>query len=61
MTAFLLHLVHDGQIALDLQDEIVDGTLVARDGEVVHPAVREALEAQKEDAAQGERDEEMGP
>jgi NAD(P) transhydrogenase subunit alpha len=60
MTAFLLHLVHDGQIALDLQDEIVDGTLVIRDGEVVHPAVREALEAQEEDAAQGERDEEMG-
>ena len=60
MTAFLLHLVHDGQIALDLQDEIVDGTLVARDGEVVHPAVREALEAQEEDAGQGERDEEMG-
>jgi NAD(P) transhydrogenase subunit alpha len=49
MTAFLLHLVHDGRIELDLQDEIVRGTLVARDGEVVHPGVRQALEAQDEE------------
>jgi len=59
MAAFLLHLVHDGRIELDLQDEIVDGTLVARDGEVVHPAVRAALEAQEEGAAQDERAEEV--
>jgi NAD(P) transhydrogenase subunit alpha len=57
LAAFLLHLVHDGRIDLDLQDEIVDGTLVARDGEVVHPAVREALEAQEARAAQDEREE----
>jgi NAD(P) transhydrogenase subunit alpha len=57
MAAFLLHLVHDGRIELDLRDEIVDGTLVARDGEVVHPAVREALEAHEERAAQDEREE----
>jgi hypothetical protein len=30
---------------------------VARDGEVVHPAVREALEAQEARAAQDEREE----
>jgi NAD(P) transhydrogenase subunit alpha len=48
VTAFLLHLVHEGRIVLDLQDEIVAGTLVARDGEVVHPRVREALDAQGE-------------
>jgi proton-translocating NAD(P)+ transhydrogenase subunit alpha len=51
MAAFLLHLVHDGRIELDLQDEIVDGTLVARDGDVVHPRVREALDAQQERTA----------
>jgi NAD(P) transhydrogenase subunit alpha len=49
VTAFLLHLVHDGRIELDLQDEIVGATLVARDGAVVHRGVLEALEAQDEE------------
>jgi NAD(P) transhydrogenase subunit alpha len=57
MAAFLLHLVHDGRIELDPEDEIVHGTLVARDGEVVHPGVREALKAQEERAAQDKREE----
>jgi NAD(P) transhydrogenase subunit alpha len=57
MAAYLLHLVHDGRIELDLQDEIVNGTLVTRDGEVVHPGVREALEAQEEGVAQDVREE----
>ena len=39
ITTFLLHLVKDGQVKLDTEDEIVAGTLVARDGKVVHPAV----------------------
>lgn len=43
ITTFLLHLVQDGKIALDREDEIISGTLVARDGEVVHPRVREQL------------------
>ena len=44
VSALLLHLVRDGAIALDLDDEITSGTLVSRDGEVVHPRVRELLE-----------------
>jgi NAD(P) transhydrogenase subunit alpha len=48
VAALLLHLVHDGRIDLDPDDEIVAGTLVARDGEVVHPGVRAALEAGNE-------------
>lgn len=40
---FLLHLVRDGKIILDLSDEITRGTLAAHDGEVTHPRVREAL------------------
>lgn len=40
---FLLHLAKDGQIQLDLQDEITRETLVTRGGEVAHPRVREAL------------------
>ena len=44
ITTLLLHLVKDGELVLDLDDEITQGTLVSRDGQVVHPRVREALE-----------------
>ncbi len=40
---FLLHLVKDKALTIDLADEITRETLVARGGEVVHPRVREAL------------------
>ena len=43
ITTLLLHLVKDGELALDLEDEITQGTLVSHDGQVVHPRVREAL------------------
>jgi len=36
LTAFLLHLLKDGQLNVDMQDEITRETLVARDGAVVH-------------------------
>ena len=36
-------LVADGEFHLDLEDEIVRGSLVAHGGSVTHPAVREAL------------------
>ena len=43
ITAFFTYMVKDGRLTLDLADEIVRETLVARDGQVVHPRVREAL------------------
>jgi NAD(P) transhydrogenase subunit alpha len=43
VSSFLLHLVTDGKLELDLEDEITRETLVARDGEVVHPRIRRAL------------------
>ncbi len=43
ITTFLLHLVKDGAVKLDLGDEITRDTLIARDGEVVNPRVRAAL------------------
>jgi H+-translocating NAD(P) transhydrogenase subunit alpha len=43
ITAFFTHMVKDGKLNLDLADEITRETLVARDGQVVHPRVREAL------------------
>ena len=39
LTEFLKNMVKDGELALDLKDEIVRETLVARGGCVVHPKV----------------------
>jgi len=49
LTTFLKLLVKDGAIALNLEDEILRDTLLVRDGQVVHPRVREALEATASD------------
>jgi NAD(P) transhydrogenase subunit alpha len=43
VATLLQHLVKDGALALDLEDEITRGALLTRDGEVVHPAVRAKL------------------
>ena len=43
MSAFLSHLVKDGELRIDLEDEITRETLVSRGGQVVHPKVREAF------------------
>ena len=45
ITTFLLHLVKKGALEVNLADEITAGTLVAKDGEVVHPTVLEAMGA----------------
>jgi NAD(P) transhydrogenase subunit alpha len=39
----LLHLVKDGKLALDLEDEITKAALLTHDGQVVNPAVRTKL------------------
>jgi NAD(P) transhydrogenase subunit alpha len=41
--SFLGLLVSGGELQVNVEDEIVRETLVARDGEVVHPRLREAL------------------
>jgi len=41
ITAFLLHLVKDGKLLLNPEDEIVRDTLLTRGGEVVNARVRE--------------------
>jgi NAD(P) transhydrogenase subunit alpha len=43
LSNFVALLVERGQLRLDLGDEILRETLVATEGEVVHPRVREAL------------------
>src|SRR5919198_395073 len=40
---FALHLAREGDLKLDMDDEITRETLVTDGGEVVHPRVREAL------------------
>ncbi|MGB7845574.1 MAG: NAD(P) transhydrogenase subunit alpha, partial [Candidatus Acidiferrum sp.] len=41
VSAFLQHLVKEGKLQLDLQDEIIRETLVVHEGEVVNARVRE--------------------
>src|SRR5688500_4915971 len=39
IATLLVHLIKDGQLHLDMNDEITRETLVTRDGKVVHPRV----------------------
>jgi H+-translocating NAD(P) transhydrogenase subunit alpha len=41
VTAFLLHLVKDGKLQLNMEDEIIRDTMLTRGGEVVNTRVRE--------------------
>jgi NAD(P) transhydrogenase subunit alpha len=43
VTTFLLHLLKDGKVSLNMDDEITRESLVARGGEVVQPRLRELL------------------
>lgn len=45
MTTFLLHILKDGGLRPDLDEEIVRETLVTRGGHIVHPRVRESAGA----------------
>lgn len=41
LTAFLIHLLKDGRVRLNQDDEIIHDTLVTQDGEIVNERVRE--------------------
>lgn len=43
VTSFLGHLLKDGEVRLELDDDLTRGPLVTHGGEVVHPAVKAAL------------------
>jgi NAD(P) transhydrogenase subunit alpha len=45
LTTLLNHLVKDGAIQLNLEDEITAGSLVTHGGEIVHPRVRQTAAA----------------
>ncbi len=44
MSTYLLNLMKDGDLHIDLDDEIIRDTLVTRDGDVVNARIRELLE-----------------
>jgi NAD(P) transhydrogenase subunit alpha len=44
ITTFLLHLVKDGAVQFNLDDEITRETLVTHKGEVVHSRIRELMD-----------------
>ena len=41
LTNFLLNMVKDGKLNLNMEDEIVRSTLVTEGGEIVNPRIRE--------------------
>ena len=45
MANFLGHLIQDGAVAADRDDDVIQDTTVARGGEIVHVGVRKALDA----------------
>jgi NAD(P) transhydrogenase subunit alpha len=51
ISALLLHLVKDGALALDFEDEITAGAVIAHGGEVVQAATRKLLEPPAEAAS----------
>ncbi|MFP6588038.1 MAG: Re/Si-specific NAD(P)(+) transhydrogenase subunit alpha, partial [Pirellulaceae bacterium] len=53
ITKFLLHLVNaEGEISLDLEDEIIQGCLVSHDGQVVNERIASMLGVEIEEADQ---------
>ena len=48
LVALLGLIVEDGALSIDLEDEILAGAVVTKDGAVVHPRIQEALGAKQE-------------
>ena len=57
VTNFLNELIKDGQINIDLTDEVIAGTLVTHDGQIVHPRVRSLLDLPPLEPAEPETNE----
>jgi H+-translocating NAD(P) transhydrogenase subunit alpha len=43
LATFIAHLLRDGKLVLDLEDEITRETLITRDGDIVNPRARESV------------------
>ncbi len=53
LVTFLDHLLEDGQLKIDLEDEITSGTLITHEGEVVNERIRGLLAARGTGSAEG--------
>ena len=53
VATFLAHLVKDGKVELNMEDEITRDTMVCRDGELVNPAMREGANVTTTTAGSG--------
>jgi NAD(P) transhydrogenase subunit alpha len=53
VATFLAHLVKEGKVELNMEDEITRDTMVCRDGELVNPAMREGANATTTTAGSG--------
>jgi NAD(P) transhydrogenase subunit alpha len=51
LSAFLLHLIKDGSLNIDLTDEITQATVITHDGEVVQEATKKLLEPKETEPA----------
>lgn len=51
VTTFIQNMVKDGEININMEDEIIADTLITRDGDVVNARVREAMGLAAKDAA----------
>jgi NAD(P) transhydrogenase subunit alpha len=47
VTNYLLHLLKEGKVQLDLNDELTRGPLVTHQGEIVHEVVKTMLASDK--------------
>jgi NAD(P) transhydrogenase subunit alpha len=50
----LLHLIRNGELAIDTGDEIQAGVVIAHDGAVVHPGVAGLLQATEPQTIEGD-------
>lgn len=57
IATLLFHLAKDGELAVDLEDEITQGTCVCHGGEVVHPRVRSLMGLEELKPAKAEPEE----
>jgi NAD(P) transhydrogenase subunit alpha len=48
IATFLLHLVDEGELKIDTEDEITEGTLITQGGKVVNKRILEAMDASSE-------------
>jgi NAD(P) transhydrogenase subunit alpha len=63
LLALVKLIVKEGKLNIDLNDEVIAGTMVTRDGEITHPMVRERMglpaSISRKDASRDSNDESM--